>query len=48
MARFRNLLVHLYATVDDGEVHRVIRNDLGDLAEHLTSLGRYPKTDLGN
>jgi uncharacterized protein YutE (UPF0331/DUF86 family) len=29
MARFRNLLVHLYARVNDPEVHRVIREDLG-------------------
>src|SRR3989441_9832395 len=28
MARFRNLLVHVYAPVDDGEVHRVIRENL--------------------
>jgi uncharacterized protein YutE (UPF0331/DUF86 family) len=47
MARFRNLLVHLYATVDDGEVHRVIREDLGDLEEYLERLGHYLKADLG-
>jgi uncharacterized protein YutE (UPF0331/DUF86 family) len=46
MARFRNLLVHLYATVDDSEVHRVIREDLGDLEDYLASLGRYLKTNL--
>ena len=46
MARFRNLLVHLYARVDDGEVHRVIREDLGDLERYLTSVGRYLKAEL--
>ena len=41
MARFRNLLVHLYAPVEDGQVHRVIQEDLGDLERYLTSVGRY-------
>jgi len=47
MARFRNLLVHLYWKVDDVEVHRVIREDLGDLEEYLRSVGQYLKSDLG-
>ena len=46
MARFRNLLVHLYARVDDGEVHRVIREDLGDLERYLASVGRYLKSEI--
>lgn len=46
MARFRNLLVHLYARVNDQEVHRVIREDLGDLERYLTSVGRYLKAEL--
>lgn len=46
MARFRNLLVHLYARVDDGEVHRVIREDLVDLGRYLVSVGRYLKTEI--
>ena len=46
MARFRNLLVHLYARVDDGEVHRVIREDLGDLEQYLASVGRYLKSEI--
>ena len=46
MARFRNLLVHLYARVDDGEVHRVIREDLGDLERYLASVGRYLKAEI--
>jgi len=47
MARFRNLLVHLYARVDDGRVYRVIRDDLGDFDEYLMSVARYLKADLG-
>jgi len=30
MARFRNLLVHLYAQVDNQLVYRVVQDDLGD------------------
>ena len=31
MARFRNLLVHLYWRVDNQRVYQTIQNDLGDL-----------------
>ena len=31
MARFRNLLVHQYAEVDDLRVHEFLQGDLGDL-----------------
>jgi uncharacterized protein YutE (UPF0331/DUF86 family) len=33
MARFRNLLVHMYARVDAGRVHQAICDDLGDLRQ---------------
>jgi uncharacterized protein YutE (UPF0331/DUF86 family) len=46
MSRFRNLLVHLYARVNDGEVHRVIREDLGDLERYLASVGRFLKSQI--
>jgi uncharacterized protein YutE (UPF0331/DUF86 family) len=46
MARFRNLLVHLYARVDDREVYRVIREHLGDFDEYVASLGRYLGAEL--
>ena len=46
MARFRNLLVHLYARVDDGEVHRTIRENLGDLEQYLASVGRSLKAEV--
>jgi uncharacterized protein YutE (UPF0331/DUF86 family) len=46
-ARFRNLLVHMYAAVDDRRVYRVIRERLGDLEEYLQSIGRHLKADLG-
>lgn len=47
MARFRNLLVHRYAKVDDGEVHRVLGQDLDDFDAYLRSIGSYLKAELG-
>jgi len=47
MARFRNVLVHLYARVDDGEVHRVIQENLDDFDRYLQSVGRHLKAELG-
>ena len=47
MARFRNLIVHLYWKVDDREVHRVIREDLPDLDRYLRAVGAYLGSDLG-
>ena len=47
MARFRNLIVHLYWRVDDREVHRVIREDLTDLDVYLRAVGVYLGIDLG-
>jgi uncharacterized protein YutE (UPF0331/DUF86 family) len=46
MARFRNLLVHLYAKVDDGEVYRIIRESLPDFDRYLESIGRYLRAEL--
>jgi uncharacterized protein YutE (UPF0331/DUF86 family) len=46
MARFRNLLVHLYWKVEDAEVYRVIREELGDLDRYLASIGRYLAAEL--
>jgi uncharacterized protein YutE (UPF0331/DUF86 family) len=31
MARFRNLLVHLYGDVDNARVYQIIQEDMGDL-----------------
>lgn len=47
MARFRNLIVHLYWRVDDREVHRVIQEDLTDLDRYLSAVGVYLGSDLG-
>lgn len=46
MARFRNLLVHLYWKVEDDEVWRIIREDIQDFDEYLRAIGRYLKAEL--
>lgn len=46
MARFRNLLVHLYWKVDDREVYRVIHEHLTDFDLYLSAIGRYLKAEL--
>jgi uncharacterized protein YutE (UPF0331/DUF86 family) len=33
MARFRNLLVHMYWRIDYERVYQILQNDLGDLRE---------------
>lgn len=46
MARFRNLLVHGYADVDDRRVHGFLRNDLNDLREFAAAvLKAFPGPD---
>ncbi len=46
MARFRNLLVHIYAEIDDERVHRYLREDLKDLEAFAAAvLAAFP--DLG-
>lgn len=40
MARFRNLLVHRYWRVDDREVHRVMKENLGDFDLDLAAIGQ--------
>lgn len=38
MARFRNLLVHVYADVDDARVHRFLQADLGNFDDFATAV----------
>ena len=46
MARFRNLLVHLYWKVDDREVFRVINDHLEDFDRYLAAIGRYVNAEI--
>lgn len=41
MARFRNLLVHLYWQVSDAKVWEVLRQNLGDLEAYLSAVGEF-------
>lgn len=38
MARFRNLLVHVYAPVDDRRLLQVLREDLGDVDAYIRAV----------
>ncbi|NGZ94832.1 MAG: DUF86 domain-containing protein [Nitrospira sp. WS110] len=46
MARFRNLLVHLYWKVEDREVFRIIKEHLSDFDEYLQAVGRFVESEL--
>lgn len=46
MARFRNLLVHLYWEVDDSRVWQALRNDLKDLDDYLVAVGQAAEEAL--
>lgn len=46
MAKFRNRLVHLYWEVDDRQVHKFLRNRLGDLKRFLGAIAVF--LDLKN
>ena len=48
MARFRNVLVHLYAEVDDERVLEILRGSLGDLDAFVAVLRRRFAEELGN
>ena len=46
MARFRNLLVHLYWEVDNVRVWEVLRNNLDDLGTYLVAVGNVIREQL--
>lgn len=46
MARFRNLLAHLYWKVEDREVFRIIQVHLCDFDEYLQAVGRFVESEL--
>jgi uncharacterized protein YutE (UPF0331/DUF86 family) len=47
MARFRNVLVHLYAEVDEQRVLQILRGSLGDLDDFVATLHRRFARELG-
>jgi Protein of unknown function DUF86. len=40
MAKFRNMLVHIYWEIDDAKVLEIIRDDLKDLEEFMGEVGK--------
>ncbi len=40
MAKFRNLLVHLYWKVDDKKIHQILKEDIWDIKEYLKIVNR--------
>lgn len=46
MARFRNLLIHRYADVDNRLVHKVICRNLQDLTSYLSELAAFLKENI--
>jgi uncharacterized protein YutE (UPF0331/DUF86 family) len=44
MARFRNLLVHLYWQVDNQRVHQMMQSELGDLDSFCEQIARWIET----
>jgi uncharacterized protein YutE (UPF0331/DUF86 family) len=41
MAKFRNLLVHLYWQVDNQKVYSIIKRDIFDLRKYLKGIGKF-------
>jgi uncharacterized protein YutE (UPF0331/DUF86 family) len=41
MARFRNLIVHDYARIDDARVYDILKKRLGDFDDFAEALGAY-------
>jgi len=41
MARFRNLIVHDYAKIDDAKVYAILKKRLGDLDEYARAIVAY-------
>jgi uncharacterized protein YutE (UPF0331/DUF86 family) len=45
MAKFRNLLVHLYWRVDDGRVFQILKTDTRDIKEYIKEIKKLIKVD---
>lgn len=47
MAKFRNLLIHLYWEVDDVQVLNVLKEELGDFDKFLEVIAKLMASELG-
>lgn len=41
MAKFRNLLVHLYWEVDNRKVYAIVKENISDIASYLKGIGKF-------
>ncbi len=41
MAKFRNLLIHLYTKIDDIEVYRILKENLGDVKIFIKFISNF-------
>jgi len=41
MARFRNMLVHIYWKIDDKKVYEIMKKDISDLEEFIEEVKKY-------
>jgi uncharacterized protein YutE (UPF0331/DUF86 family) len=48
MARFRNLIVHDYARVDDAKVYGILKKRLGDFDAYARAIAAYLEREEGN
>ena len=47
LARFRNLLVHMYARVDPARIHEILREHLGDLRSFTHAVAKLVDPPVG-
>jgi uncharacterized protein YutE (UPF0331/DUF86 family) len=47
MAKFRNLLIHLYREVDNERVYQILINNLEDIDRFLNNIGSFLKKEIG-
>ena len=41
MAKFRNLLVHLYWKVDNKEIYKILKKDIQDIKEYIKRVNKF-------
>ncbi len=46
MAKFRNLLIHIYWEVEDKKIYEITKKDLADIEEYLEQIGQFLKEKL--
>jgi len=47
MAKFRNLLIHLYWEIDNERVYQILNKNLDDIEQFLNAVGSFLKKEMG-